>query len=111
MIEARRRGRPRKHPHLAHLDDAEYARRRSNMQRKTRKYGVDPDDYERRLKRQDGRCAICRRPFPGRIAIDHCHITMVVRGLLCTSCNTALGKFGDDPEVLRRAIAYLEKSR
>ncbi len=57
---------------------------------------------------QNGVCAICSRP-PGkrRLAVDHWHTTKAVRGLLCVQCNTAIGKLNDDPELLRRAIAYL----
>ena len=61
------------------------------------------------LADQDGKCAICTKPFPGRIAIDHDHRTGRVRGLLCTSCNTGIGKLGDDPELLLRAISYLSQ--
>ena len=39
--------------------------------------------------------------------IDHDHETGKVRGLLCHECNTALGKFGDDPAILLRAVDYL----
>lgn len=69
-------------------------------------------DYERMFAEQEGRCAICRLPQRDhkhwqRLHIDHDHVTGRVRGLLCTHCNTALGKFADDPERLQRAIEYL----
>lgn len=57
-------------------------------------------------------CSICgRNDWPGRHArphVDHCHATGKVRGILCSECNTGLGKFKDDPERLRRAAAYVE---
>ena len=39
--------------------------------------------------------------------LDHNHGTGEFRGFLCDSCNTGLGKFGDDPDLLARAIEYL----
>lgn len=65
----------------------------------------------------NGVCQICGKPQTGfknggqkNLAIDHCHKTGKVRGLLCTKCNTALGKFNDDPSLLRKAAEYLDKS-
>jgi hypothetical protein len=76
-----------------------------------RKYGVTRDQYNTRLQEQDGVCAICQREDPHRaLAVDHDHKTGEVRGLLCADCNTALGKFQDDPEVLHRAKTYLLKN-
>jgi len=75
------------------------------------KYGLDETQYLLILKSQQGRCAICRRePCSGEnFAVDHCHQTQKVRGLLCITCNTAIGSLHDDPELLRAAAAYLEK--
>jgi hypothetical protein len=71
------------------------------------KYGITPEDYERRLEAQGGGCAICGRP-PGDTAlhVDHCHETGRVRGLLCFSCNAGLGQFRHDPELLGAARTY-----
>ena len=41
--------------------------------------------------------------------VDHCHRTGKVRGILCMGCNFSIGHFKDDPEILRRAAAYLEE--
>ena len=57
-------------------------------------------------------CMICGLSFETRSKlIDHCHVTGVVRGLLCFSCNTALGHFKDDIDVLKSAIRYLENHK
>jgi hypothetical protein len=79
-----------------------------------KRYGITVADYETMLAAQGGRCAICRtdKPMPSdedrRWHVDHCHATHRVRGLLCNSCNLGLGKFKDDPTLIRVAIAYLE---
>ena len=61
--------------------------------------------------KQGGVCEICKQMCPTgkRLAVDHCHKTNNVRGLLCSECNTGLGKFRDNTELLLKAINYLEK--
>lgn len=39
--------------------------------------------------------------------IDHDHRTGKVRGILCQACNLGLGKFRDDPALIKSAIRYL----
>lgn len=52
-----------------------------------------------------GYCAICgRKPERKQLALDHCHETGKLRGLLCVQCNTGLGMFKDDAALLRQAI-------
>jgi hypothetical protein len=64
------------------------------------------------LVSQKGRCAICFSESAGgrcgKFAVDHCHKTGRVRGLLCAICNYVLGLLRDDPAAFRRAAAYLE---
>lgn len=79
--------------------------------------------YMNLLVAQCGACAICgetetaraSRPIsPGKtrgLSSDHDHITGKPRGLLCSRCNTALGLMTENPELLRRAAAYVEEYR
>jgi Recombination endonuclease VII len=75
-------------------------------------------DYQQMVKDQNNLCAICFNPEKRmsrtgkettRLAIDHCHKTNKIRGLLCHSCNTAIGKFNDNIQLMESAIAYLKK--
>jgi hypothetical protein len=68
--------------------------------------------YDEMLTTQGGKCAICgTTPIGRRLAIDHCHETGAIRGLLCDPCNRGLGDFRDRPLSLRSAADYLERSR
>lgn len=75
-------------------------------------YGITLEDYDQRLDRQGGGCAICgAEPWTqkhGRLHVDHDHKTSEVRGLLCFDCNVALGAFKDNQTRLLRAISYLK---
>lgn len=62
------------------------------------------------VKEHDGLCDICQRDYDKILALDHCHKTGQFRGFLCHFCNTALGQFDDDPQILKTAIKYLEGS-
>lgn len=78
-------------------------------------YDLTLDDFQRMLDSQGGGCAICgnkpEHEVPKtRMVVDHCHATSKIRGILCDLCNTAVGKFQDDPDLLRSAIAYLERT-
>lgn len=81
---------------------------------KLKKYGLTPEQYDEMNGKQNGLCAICSKPeitkSKVRLAVDHDHKTGYVRGLLCNTCNTALGKFYDNIELLKSAIWYLEKA-
>jgi recombination endonuclease VII len=77
---------------------------------RARRYGLSLEEFRAILERQGNACAICRRSGV-RLYIDHCHVTRMVRRLLCGKCNTGLGFFGDDPVRLRAAAEYLEEAR
>lgn len=86
-------------------------------QRAERKYGITKADYLRFWEVQGGSCAICGDALTHMLdddeyksAIDHCHETGAVRGLLCTACNCSIGLMRDIPERLEAAAEYLRRS-
>jgi hypothetical protein len=76
-------------------------------------YGITLEQYEEMLAAQNGVCAICKlAPETGkRLAVDHCHDSGAVRGLLCIPCNLVLGNAKENREVLEEAIRYLHAYR
>ena len=71
--------------------------------------GYNPDEIEKFLISHIKQCEICgNAPGERALAIDHCHSTHKLRGLLCGNCNNGLGRFQDDPALLRKAAEYLE---
>lgn len=74
------------------------------------KYRIRPDQYERMLIEQDGKCAICASLFCETPRVDHCHSTGTVRGLLCQRCNGLLAAF-DLEGFMEKALEYLAKAR
>ena len=61
-------------------------------------------EYEKRYREKNGDAT------DRKLVLDHCHSTGVIRGVLCTACNTSIGKLGDTSKSLLRAVAYLQKS-
>jgi hypothetical protein len=61
------------------------------------------------------KCPICQKvtipPLTSKVVIDHDHETGEIIGWLCDSCNTGLGRFKDDSQVLARAIEYLRNHK
>lgn len=76
-------------------------------------YGVTQEDWDLMFEEQSGLCKICREELKiesGRYAIDHCHSTGIVRGILCKECNLGIGYFKDRPDLLIEASKYLVSS-
>lgn len=74
-----------------------------------RLYGITLNQKKSMVKDQQGKCAICELDFKSKYHthVDHCHTTGEVRGILCSTCNTGLGKFRDSTKFLNNAIEYL----
>jgi hypothetical protein len=91
---------------------------------KTR-YGITGEQYYRMLAEQGHACAVCRRRIgsvsmkslgnlpgaQGLAHVDHCHLTNIVRGILCAACNRAIGLIRDNPGTARAMADYLERPR
>jgi hypothetical protein len=108
--------------------DKEYARRYQRDYRKTgvrniknsslkKSYGMTIDEYESLHDQQNGKCAICGeyetmkiKGITMSLAVDHCHNTGKVRGLLCHHCNKAIGAFKESTDLLLKAAAYLVRT-
>ena len=63
-----------------------------------------PKDYE------PFTCPICSKTTIAglsKIVLDHCHHSGFVRGYLCESCNTGIGRFDDNTKILDRAKDWL----
>lgn len=89
--------------------EAEYRHRRRKYEL-THYYGISPDDYQILVERQKDKCAICGRKPEAYLAIDHCHNTNQVRGLLCRKCNSAIGLFDDNIQKIENALMYLKSN-
>jgi hypothetical protein len=85
-----------------------------------KKYGLTIECFNALAEEQGGRCAICKKEemFSTKqgshkmsLAVDHCHSTGKVRGLLCLKCNRALGLFEENIQNLKEAIAYVTEHK
>lgn len=78
-----------------------------------RAFGMTLEEYNKKLIDQENVCEICKElnthSKHGVLAVDHCHYTNKIRGLLCYKCNTAIGCFNDNIEILKNAIKYITK--
>lgn len=78
-----------------------------NNKRFIRLYGIDLQFFRNEAWAQGGKCFICQRSDRGLVP-DHDHRTGRFRGVLCRSCNSALGMLGDCEDGVKRALLYLQ---
>lgn len=74
-------------------------------------YGITLHEFEKMFDKQGRRCAICRGILchGKNWHVDHDHKTKEIRGILCGWCNTALGKFQENPNILEMAKLYITR--
>ena len=76
-----------------------------------KKYGAGAEEFvTKKVKEHKGVCPGCLESFT-KPCLDHNHKTGSWRGVLCDSCNKALGFVQDSPATLRRLAKYLEEAR
>jgi Recombination endonuclease VII len=98
--------------HMAYLEkNKEQVKKYLRYRNIARKYGLTEQEFTTLLDSQNGTCAICKATDGGKygFAVDHNHDTGAVRGILCISCNTGLGRFGDSLPLLETAATYLRR--
>ena len=77
-----------------------------------KKYGLTIENYNALKNQQDNKCMICNtheNELNQRLAVDHCHTTGIVRGLLCGPCNTSLGLLKEDENIMKNMIEYIQR--
>jgi len=73
-----------------------------------KEYGITESAFYEMLSFQKGKCKICNIEIDTNCHIDHSHKTGVVRGLLCSKCNQAIGLFNEDTDIMAAAIQYIK---
>jgi hypothetical protein len=77
-----------------------------------KQYNITPEIYDNLFIEQNGVCAICgKKPDKKILSVDHDHITGQIRGLICNSCNLALGCIEEDILILKKMIKYINSYR
>lgn len=69
------------------------------------RYNISIDEYNSVLDKANHSCEICGSKY--LLHLDHSHLTGKIRGILCQSCNHALGHAKDDIKILAKLIEYL----
>jgi hypothetical protein len=90
-------------------ESKQLAQRKAHLLKKS--FNLSYEDFLSLKEKQNNLCAICNNPehVSNRdLAVDHCHTTGKIRGLLCTNCNKLLGHAKDNIDVLYSAIEYLK---
>lgn len=83
-------------------------------------FGITLEQYLLMSHVQNNVCAICKKPESAKdarsgkirdLAVDHCHTTGKVRGLLCGKCNQLIGLSNDNTDTLKQAASYLATAK
>ena len=90
------------------MDGKHYRSRAGRRESEIRlRYGIELSEYESKMA-TSSICQICGTSY--KLCYDHNHDTNEFRGVLCRKCNTALGMFNDDKDIVEKALEYLTHS-
>lgn len=84
--------------------------KRRTINRRIKQFGINEEEYNKMVDKVNNRCEICGRhtkELEKSLCIDHDHNTGKIRGLLCSDCNVAIGRFKDNINSIKNAIKYL----
>lgn len=95
------------------LKNVDKVKEQSRVKHLQRKFNLTAEQYDTMSKTQGGVCAICQDKCETgmNLAVDHCHTTGKIRGLLCKNCNTAIGLFKEDTDNMLKAIKYIKSHK
>ena len=95
-------------------DKMRYANGDTYAARRKKLYNLSVEEYEDMYAAAEGCCEVCgvkESTLSRRLAVDHCHVTGKIRGLLCSKCNTALGQLDDNLDKITALYSYLKERR
>lgn len=110
--DAAHREKVKEYNHRRYRENKTYRQRILDRQLE-RTYGITRREFVALLKKQGGRCAVCRTKRPGGRGwhTEHDHQVGGVRGITCGLCNVGMGNLKDDPRLLERAAKYIRDYR
>jgi hypothetical protein len=82
---------------------------KSSIRKYKNQYGLTLEQIDMMLIQQNHKCKLCGISLAEtKRCIDHDHNTGKVRGILCNKCNSGLGHFNDNEDMLMRAAKYIK---
>lgn len=75
-------------------------------------FGITTEQKQQLVEKQNNCCYLCKQQLKTtkNTHVDHIDTDegIIIRSILCSNCNTALGKFNEDHNLIRKASDYVE---
>lgn len=91
----------------------EYCKKCRNLRIVSKRYNLTEQEFLNLFETRNYKCDICgtsKDENKKGLAVDHCHKTGKIRGLLCGNCNNGIGRFKDNIQILENAVKYLKEN-